>query len=134
MIDIENELFTLIATIVRAKYPDAFIVGEYVKTPPSFPCIAFLEEDNQGYWKTQTTSDMENHAQVLYTVNIYSNKKKAKKMECRQIASLIDEKMTAIGFHRLMLSPIPNEDDPSIYRITARYRAVVSKDKTIYRR
>jgi hypothetical protein len=67
-------------------------------------------------------------------LNVYSNKKSGKKSECKAIASLIDDEMAALGFSRSMLQPIPNMDDATIYRMTGRYRAVVSKDKIIYRR
>jgi hypothetical protein len=70
----------------------------------------------------------------MYEVNVYSNKKSGKKSECKKIISIIDEEMSALGFTRIMLQPIPNMDDATKYRMTARYRAVVSKDKVIYRR
>ena len=108
--------------------------GEYVKSPPSFPAVSFVEMDNSVYASTQTGVGVENHASLMYEVNVYSNKTKGKKSECREIIALIDEEMANLGFTRIMLQPIPNMDDATIYRITARYKAVVSKDKTIYRR
>ena len=70
----------------------------------------------------------------MYEVNVYSNKTKGKKTECKNIISLIDKEMTFLGFSRSMLQPIPNMDDATIYRMTARYKAVISKDKLIFRR
>lgn len=134
MINIENEIFSIVSNKIRAKYPEIFMTGEYVKSPPSFPAISLIEMDNTAYLSTQTSSDVENHASLMYEVNVYSNKTKGKKSECKEIISLIDEEMTNLGFSRTMLQPIPNMDDATIYRITARYKAVVSKDKTIYRR
>ena len=32
------------------------------------------------------------------------------------------------------MNPVPNEEDATVYRIVARYRAIVSKNKVIYRR
>lgn len=32
------------------------------------------------------------------------------------------------------MNPVPNEEDATVYRMVARYRAIVSKNKTIYRR
>lgn len=134
MINIESELFTLISTKVRTIYPDIFITGEYVKSPPSFPAVSIIEQDNTSYTTTQTSAESENHASLMYEVDIYSNKTKGKKSECKAIATLIDEEMAFYGFTRTMLQPIPNMDNATIYRIKARYKAVVSKDKTIYRR
>lgn len=134
MIDVENEVFNTVATDVRAKYPDIYMVGEYVKTPPKFPCVSLVEMDNQSYQQTEDSGSVENHASLMYEVNIYSNKTVGKKSECKAIAALIDERMLALGFARTMLQPIPNLDDATIYRMVGRYSAVISKNKVLYRR
>lgn len=134
MIDVENDVFNSVATDVRAKYPDIYMVGEYVKTPPRFPCVSLVEMDNQSYQRTEDSGSSENHASLMYEINIYSNKTVGKKSECKAIAALIDERMLALGFARTMLQPIPNLDDATIYRMVGRYSAIISKDKVIYRR
>ena len=134
MIDVENEVFGLISEKLRVKYPDIYISGEYVKSPPSFPSVSLIEMDNEVYRSTRTNESIENHVQVMYEINVYSNKTKGKKTEAKSIISLIDTEFTRLGFTRIMCNPIPNELDATIYRIVARYRAVVSKDKIIYRR
>ena len=134
MIDIENEVFNTVASVVRAAYPGIYMVGEYVKTPPKFPCVSLVERDNQSYQATEDSGSSENHASVMYEVNIYSNKSVGKKSECKAIAALIDERMLALGFARTMLQPIPNLDDATIYRMVGRYSAVISKNKSVYRR
>ena len=134
MIDVENEVFNSVATDVRAKYPDIYMVGEYVKTPPKFPCASLVDTDNESYQQTEDSGSVENHASLMYEVNIYSNKTVGKKSECKAIAALIDERMLALGFARTMLQPIPNLDDATIYRMVGRYSAVISKNKVLYRR
>jgi hypothetical protein len=134
MINIESEIFNIIANEIREKYPGIYITGEYVKSPPSFPCVSLVEMDNAIYTRTQSSDSVENHVELMYELNVYSNKKSGKKSECKAIASLIDNELAALGFSRTMLQPIPNMDDATIYRILGRYRAVVSKDKQIYRR
>lgn len=134
MIDVENEVFNSVATDVRAEYPDIYMVGEYVKTPPRFPCVSLVEMDNQTYQATEDSGSVENHASLMYEVNVYSNKTVGKKAECKAVAALIDERLLALGFARTMLQPIPNLDDATIYRMVGRYSAVISKDKVIYRR
>ena len=134
MIDIENDIFNTVATVVREKYPDIYMVGEYVKTPPKFPFVSLVEMDNQSYQRTEDSGSSENHVSVMYEVNIYSNKTVGKKSECKEIATLIDEQMLALGFARTMLQPIPNLDDATIYRMVGRYSAIISKNKVIYRR
>ena len=65
---------------------------------------------------------------------MYSNKQSGKKAECKAIIALIDKRMEALGFTRTLLNPVPNEEDATVYRMVARYRAIVSKNKVIYRR
>ena len=134
MIDVENEIFNAIATVVRNAYPSAFVSGEYVRTPSRFPHVSLIEMSNVAYDKTQSSGGLENHASLMYEVNIYSNKTSGKKSECKAIAALIDNEFATLGFSRTMLQPIPNMDDATIYRMTGRYTAVISKDKAIYRR
>ena len=134
MINIENEVFNFVSEKVRTEYPNIYMAGEYVQSPPSFPATLLVEMDNTVYNLTQTSSENENHVTVMYEVNTYSNKKTGKKSECKAIMTLIDDLMKQIGFTRTMLQPIPNMDDATIYRMTARYTAIVSKDKTIFRR
>ena len=134
MVNVENEIFDIIAKAVKSVFPDIYISGEYVKSPPKFPAVSLVEMDNSVYTRTQTSDCMENHADVMYEVNIYSNKKSGKKSECKAIATLIDNELAALGFSRSMLQPIPNMDDATIYRMLGRYKAVVSKDNTIFRR
>ena len=49
MIDIETEVFSIVSAEVRKKYPKIYMTGEYVKSPPSFPCVSLIETDNQVY-------------------------------------------------------------------------------------
>ena len=134
MINVENEIFSKVAESVRAAYPSVFISGEYVRTPPKFPFVSLIEMSNTAYDRTQTSGSLENHASLMYEVNVYSNKKSGKKSECKEIAALIDNELATLGFSRTMLQPIPNMDDATIYRMTGRYTAVISKDKKLYRR
>lgn len=134
MIDIETILFSEVSSEVRERYPQVFMTGEYVKSPPSFPCVSMVEVDNATFRNTQTTEGQENHAAVMYEVNVYSNKTKGKKAECKEIIAFIDELLMERNFTRIMLEPVPNQDNATIYRMLGRYRAIVSKNKTIYRR
>ena len=134
MIDVESAIFNKVAEAVRAVNPSVFISGEYVRTPSRFPFVSLIEMSNTTYDRTQSSGGLENHVSVMYEVNVYSNKKSGKKSECKAIATLIDNELAALGFSRTMLQPIPNMDDATIYRMTGRYTAVVSKDKKLYRR
>lgn len=132
MINVESEIFDRVANAIKAVYPSVFISGEYIRTPSKFPFVSLIEMSNTAYVQTQSSGGLENHASLMYEVNVYSNKKSGKKSECKAIASLIDNELATLGFSRTMLQPIPNMDDATIYRMTGRYTAVISKDKKLY--
>ena len=134
MIDIENDVFNTVATRVREKYPNIYMTGEYVKSPSSFPAASLVEMDNSVLEGTIDSGSNENHANVMYEANVYSNKATGKKSECKAIIALIDQEMLALGFVRFSLTPVPNMNDSTIYRMVGRYRAIVSSDLKIYRR
>ena len=130
----EDMLFTKIATAIRAEFSGAYVVGEYVNAPSKFPAVYIVEQDNTVNRATRDTSDIENFADVMYQVDIYSNKNKGKKAECKSIAAFIDGMFARMGFTRSFLNPVPNIDDGTIYRMTGRWIATVSKDNIVYRR
>lgn len=134
MIDVENAVFHAVVTKVREQYPNIYMVGEYVKSPSSFPAVSLVEMDNAIRTDTIDSGSTENHANVMYEVNVYSNKTTGKKSECKAIIALIDREMLALGFVRATLTPVPNMNDSTIYRMVGRYRATVSPDFKIYRR
>ena len=134
MIDIENVIFNRVATKVREEYPGIYMTGEYVKSPSSFPAVSLVEMDNATRTDTIDSGSNENHANVMYEVNVYSNKTTGKKSECKDIIALIDEEMLALGFARNTLTPVPNMNDSTIYRMVGRYRATVSSNHEIIRR
>ena len=134
MIDIENQVFDRIAMKVREQFPDIFITGEYVSSPSSFPAVSLVEMDNSVRESTMDSGSNEKHANVMYEVNVYSNKTAGKKSECKAIMALIDRELIAMGFVRSTLTPVQNEYDSTIYRMLGRYRAAVSSDYKIFRR
>lgn len=134
MIDIENEIFNSVATKLRNEYDGIFVSGEYVATPSSFPAVSIEEKDNYTY-ANGIDSSGEKFVSVMYEVNVYSNKQVGKKSQAKEIMALIDEDMLRIGLTRSSNQPMemPNQET-NIYRLVARYRAIVSTDKQIIRR
>lgn len=131
MIDCENEVYTRIARVLRDKFPGINIAGEYVNAPSSFPHVSITQSDNSVVSEQMTGSA--EMAQVMFEINIYSNKADGRKTECKSIAKVIDDVMFKMNFKRMALTPIPNMEDTTIYRIVARYR-VMTDGKYFYRR
>lgn len=132
MIDIESFIFSPIAQAVRAQFAGAYVTGEYVKAPAKFPHVSIAESDNYMTARHLDSSNAEKYSTLMYEVNVYSNKTSGKKSECRAIMALIDRMMYDFNFTRLSMTPVPNLEDATIYRITARYRAETDGEK-IYR-
>lgn len=132
MIDCESTIFARVAASFSASYPDASRYGEPVDTPAKFPCLTMVEIDNATYQQSLDASMSEHHATLTYEVNIYSNKISGAKQECKAIMELVDYEMQQMGFVRLFCNQTKNMDK-RIYRITARYRGVISTDFRIYR-
>ncbi len=130
MIDCENEVYTRIARVLRDKFPGINIAGEYVNAPSSFPHVSITQSDNSVVSEQMTGSA--EMAQVMFEINIYSNKADGRKTECKAIAKVIDDVMFRMNFKRMALTPIPNMEDATIYRIVARYRAMTD-GKYFYR-
>mgnify|MGYP000021448786 FL=1 len=133
MIDVERMIFTPIAESLRKKFKGVAVSGAYVKSPPDFPYASIVEQDNYTTTINQDSSDTERFATVMYEVNVYSNKAGESKAECRSILSEIDKMLYAMNFTRISMTPVPNMDSASIYRLVARYRAETDGN-TLFRR
>ena len=134
MIDCEAKVFQACADAFRAAYPNGFIAGEYVPQPPKFPAVSVVEMDNNVDERALDNGNIENAVNVMYQVDVYSNLNKGKKAQAKAIVALIDEVLAQHRFVRTFCNPIQNMNDATIYRMTGRYQAVVSKDETIYGR
>lgn len=133
MIDIENQIYTPIAKALRGKFSGLTVSGEYVNAPSGFPYVSIVEQDNFTTQAHMDSGNAETFATLMYEVNVYSSKSTAKKAECREIISFIDNLMYQKNFRRISLAPVPNLENATIYRLVARYRAETD-GTNIYRR
>lgn len=123
MIDVENQIYTPIAQALREAYQGISVTGEYVRSPSKFPHVSIVENDNYMTVRHLDSADEEKFSTIMYEVNVYSNKASGKKSEAKAIMGLVDHMMYARNFTRIAMTPVPNLEDSTIYRITARYRA-----------
>jgi len=133
MIDIENEVYTRIATRLRQEFPNIFVTGETNLNPSRFPCAFIEEADNSALTTTRDTASNENHVVVMYEANVFSNLQVGKKSEAKSIFAVVDDEFDKLGFTRQAKVPIPM-DEGTKYRIVGRWTAVARKDSTIFRR
>ncbi len=126
MIDIENKVVSVVRDAVLTAYPTASVYSAYVDAPESFPCVTVTEDTNYTYVYTKDEQLMEHHAEVQYAVNVYSNLQDGAKLQAKAIMNIADTAMQQMGFRRTMTRQVPNVDR-TIYRLIARYRAVVGE-------
>lgn len=134
MLDFQNEIFTAVATDVRAAHEGVAITGEYTRKPSKFPTVTLDEIANVTVSELVDSSDQEKFAGVTYRLQVFSNKKGGKKAEARAIFATADEAMRCLGFRRITYSTTPEIYDSTIYSITATYEAIVSVYGVIYKR
>lgn len=133
MIDPEDEVYTRVAEMLRAEFPGISVASEYVKSPSAFPHVSITMSDNYTIPEQQDSSMTENMVTAMFTVNCYSNRTSGKKTECKKIMAAVNDLLCRMNFRRLVMTPVPNMEDATIYRITARYR-VATDGKHFIRR
>ncbi len=119
----ENEVYTRLKAAILAQSPNANTASLYVHSPPSFPHVSIELSDTSDFIQAMSSAD-EAMDEVMFTINIYSNLGAGKQDECRKILRAIDAEMYQMNFTRISAIPVPNMQDATIYRLTARYRAV----------
>ena len=133
MIDIEYAVFSQVAEAFDEAYPNGSRYGEQTTSPPRFPCLTLEQVDNFTYEGSLDDSKSENNAWLVFEVNVYSNLTSGAKQQCKEIMELVDRQLQGLNFVRLFCNPGKNADK-KYFRMTARYRAVVSKNYILYRR
>lgn len=116
----ENEVYTRLKTAILAAYPTVDVASLYVHSPAKLPHVSIELSDTSMYNLSSADESMDS---LMFTINVYSNKEPGKQVECRGILKVIDAEMYQMNFTRLSATPVPNMQDATIYRLTARYRA-----------
>lgn len=133
MIDVETEIFSYIATALRSEYQGIYVASEKRRMPTKYPAVQIVEMSNVTSQDTSDSGTNENHADVMYEVNVFSNLASGAKLEAKAIMGFIDDLFLEKGFVRQLLEPVDNADS-SFYRYLARYIARIGKDNVIYQR
>ena len=131
MIDYSNEIFNAVAKHLRSLYKGIQVKGEYVATPAKFPTVTI---DEIGNVPTELDSAATNKfADVVYRVQVFSNKENGKRAEARAIYKSVDEKLMELGLFAKTFTTTPAIYNSEIYSITATYGGIIGRDGVIYR-
>lgn len=133
MIDNEDDIFAAIRSGLSAVSLDVEVFDQLILSPSVFPCVCVENIDNYTYYRTIDSGSNENHVRVAYEVNVYSNKSRDKRAECKRIFSVVSDVLTGLGFTRSSMQPIPLNESTA-YRLVGRFLAVVDKSGQIARR
>ena len=132
MIDVFNEIYTALVNALNTNVGNVETDSVYVNMPSKFPFVSMEEIDDSVYEEGSDCCEIENFANKEYEINVYTQNPK-KKSNGDKIANVVDSLLKQYGFVRTFKNPIQSGDEAT-YRIVMRYRGVVSKDHTIYRR
>ena len=133
MNDFENEIFTAVATALRAKHAGVIVKGEYVRSPAEFPMAALSEFDNVQVDALMDSSHEERYSGLGYRLQVFSSKIGGKKTEAKEIFATADAVLCGMGFRRRTYAPAPELYDSTIFTITATYEGIVDVNGFVYK-
>lgn len=131
MIDIEADVFAA----VKAGLPTGTDCREaYPNTLKKLPLVTVSEIENVTSDRFEDSSGIENASRLTYEINVFTNLEGGKKKQAKTLLHAAHAVMDSLGFERVYCQPTPNLADATVFRMTARYRAIVDRNKIIYRR
>ena len=133
LIDVETDVFSAVASQLRSEYLGIYVASVKKRIPSFFPAVQIVERSNVVASDTSDSGDIENHADLMYEVEVYSNKTSGAKLEAKEIMGFVDACFKELGFKRQFCEPVENSDS-SVYRYLARFIGRASKNKVIYQR
>lgn len=131
MIDISNEVYTLVKNALNLHDANIGTSNVYTNTPSKYPFVSVEEIENMVDTET-SDCQVENHAVVQYELNVYA-KDPQKRAKAYEILQVVDTLLASYGFVRVSKNDIQDTNE-TVYRIVLRYEAIVSQEKVIYRR
>ena len=129
MIDVENLVFDTVFNAVHAVFPDVDVEKGFNEEMATFPCVVIRETNNVPVQRTITDECAENHTQVTYQADAYSDKAGTARSECKALLKVVDDAMTNVSsmkFRRTHMSEALNIKR-TIFRQYARYTVIVEK-------
>jgi len=132
MIEIENEIYSGLSTLLKTSDPTISTGNMYVNTKKNKPFVSLEEIDQYNDSNSEDSSHTEKYAFTVFEANIYTDGH-MRKSKAKKILTVVDDYIRGLGFERLSMTPMQSNNEVS-YRIVARYRGLVSKNKIIYRR
>lgn len=131
MIDISNEVFSVVAAEVRGKHSPVTVIPENTSLPASFPCVAMDETYNVD--SQNDSSGEAKFAAVTYRVQVFCSGD-GKRAKAREIFGTVADTMRGLNLMRKTYTTTPDVYNSSVYQISATFEANVRHDGFIFRR
>ena len=128
MIDKENEVFTRVREQIVASFPDATVDGSYQPVPSGFPHVSIYQSDAFTPSDRIDSAVLPKYLSMTFMVQVYSNKEKGRKQECKKIMNIVADTMAGMNFEMTILTPVQNLNDSSIYRLSAQFEGMADAD------
>ena len=132
MINNSSEIFDRITTALQESDNAVKTSSVYVNAPSSYPFVSIELIEDSIYEQGVDSGDIENFANMSYEINVYT-KGDTRMSSAYGLLGVADNFMKSIGFTRIIIQPMQDQNE-TLYRIIARYEAVVGKDLKVYRR
>ena len=121
MINKENDVFSFVASKLREKHKNIYVVGtELTSTPPHFPAVSLVQTNNMVKTEYSTFNSLENVVREDYKAEVFSNLERGKEAQTMEITADISDVMCSLGYERTFCEPIAN-GDATINRRVSRY-------------
>ena len=132
MINNESEIFTKITTALQDEDGSVKTSSVYTNSPSSYPFVSIELISNNVYESGVDSGDIENFAYLGYEIVVMTSGN-TRKSKAYSLLEVVDSELKQLGFTRIVLAPSQDQNE-TLYRLVARYEAVVGKDLKVYRR
>lgn len=129
MIDVQNYVRTQVNAAVRAEFSGITTTATDWDGETSLPALSFAEVDNYVDTSKSESGTAETAAVHLFEAQALSSKSN---VECMAILAVADDAMQALGFVRTLTRTV-GTPDPSVRRVVARWRGIVTADGQVGR-
>ena len=124
MVNIENEIYSIIAEALRREFPGIYVTGrEQTGAPETLPCAYLAQVDIFTPKKLIDSSGREKFVDITFKADVFSNLAGQQKAQCRAMMALISDMLFALYLRREADKPGSPIGSGSIYWQSARFVA-----------
>ncbi|MFW6002000.1 MAG: hypothetical protein ACOCQD_01525 [archaeon] len=129
---LETIVYDILSTAIEEEFSDASIVNQYEPEVTTFPHI--MIEQTNSFNDIDSMTKQANFDNVIFQIEIYTIGD-YKKKDAKEIADIVQDEMSILGFLKEQRSPVDNLQNRDVYRLMLRFSG--KKDLTknsLYRR